>query len=167
MSRYAEGTTVEPETSRMEIEKTLRRYGADQFVSGWDSTRAVIGFTADARQVRFLLEMPRVEEMPKVDGRGSALTSDQRMKRLAAEERRRWRALALVVKAKLEVVESGIATFEQEFLAHIVMPDGRTVGEHVAPGVEQAYTNGLMPPLLALGAGDPDDDDMIDAEVVA
>jgi hypothetical protein len=36
----------------------------------------------------------------------------------------RWRALALAIKA----VESGIATFEEEFLAHIALPNGSTVG---------------------------------------
>lgn len=148
MSRYAEGTTVPPEKSRMEIEQTLRRYGADQFVSGYDSTRAVIGFRADGRQVRFILTMPSIDEIPKVDGRNSVLSPQQRMKKLHSEEMRRWRALALAVKAKLEVVESGIATFEEEFMAHIVMPDGRTVGEHVAPRIEQAYTEGQPLALL-------------------
>lgn len=154
MAGYAEGTTVPPERSRMEIEQILRRYGADQFVAGWDTTRAVLGFTADGRQVRFFLPMPSVEDMPHRDGNNHTLTSAQRMKRLEGEERRRWRALALAIKAKLEVVASGIAEFEDEFLAHIVMPDGRTVAEHVRPGIEDAYETGqVRMPLLALEAG--------------
>jgi hypothetical protein len=40
--------------------------------------------------------------------------------------RRRWRALALVIKAKLEAAEAGITEFEAAFLAHIVLPDGET-----------------------------------------
>jgi hypothetical protein len=96
--------------------------------------------------------MPSIEDMPTVDGRGTRLKPEQRMKKLQSEEMRRWRALALAVKAKLEVVESGIATFEEEFMAHIVMPDGRTVGEHVAPRIEEAYTSGQ--PLALLPGGD-------------
>ena len=64
--------------------------------------------------------------------------------------RQRWRALALVIKAKLEAVESGITTFEDEFLAHIVMPDGQTVATHIKPRIAEAYEGGrmlaLMPP---------------------
>lgn len=151
--RYAEGTTVAPEKSRMEIEQILRRYGADQFVSGWSTQNAVIGFTAHGRQVRFVLPMPSIDEIPTRNGNGATLKPQQRMDKLAGEERRRWRALALAIKAKLEAVESGIAEFEDEFLAHIVMPDGRTVGQHVRPGIEATYESGHMVPLLAIEAG--------------
>ena len=60
----------------------------------------------------------------------------------------RWRALALVIKAKLEAVECGIAEFEAEFLAYTLLPDGSTVYEQAAPMVERAYLDGRMPPLL-------------------
>ena len=59
-----------------------------------------------------------------------------------------WRALALVVKAKLEAVEANIATFEEEFMAHIVMPDGKTVAEHARPMIASAYKSGKIQPLL-------------------
>ena len=42
-------------------------------------------------------------------------------------KRSRWRALYLVVKAKLEAVSSGIVSMEDEFLAQTVMNDGETV----------------------------------------
>ena len=38
------------------------------------------------------------------------------------ERRRLWRALLLNIKAKLEAVESGISVFDEEFMAHIVLP---------------------------------------------
>jgi hypothetical protein len=64
--------------------------------------------------------------------------------------RRLWRALLLAIKAKLEVVESGLAIFEEEFLSNIVMPDGCTVGEHARPWIAEAYetgrVKGLLPP---------------------
>jgi len=70
--------------------------------------------------------------------------------------RQRWRALVLILKAKLEAVESEIADFETEFLGHIVLPNGQTVGDHMVPQVEQAYATGAMPaPLAALGPGAP------------
>jgi hypothetical protein len=64
--------------------------------------------------------------------------------------RQRWRALALVIKAKLEAVEAGITIFEEEFLAHIVLPDGRTAGEYMVPQIEESYRTKQMPPLLPM-----------------
>jgi hypothetical protein len=70
--------------------------------------------------------------------------------------RQRWRALALVIKAKLEAVESGITIFEDEFLAHIVLPDGSTAGDWMRPQIAKAYDKNKMPPPMTLalpGAG--------------
>jgi hypothetical protein len=61
------------------------------------------------------------------------------------EERTRWRSLLLVIKAKLEAVESSIATFEEEFMAQIVLPNQQTVGQWVLPEVARIYERGLMP----------------------
>jgi hypothetical protein len=47
--------------------------------------------------------------------------------------RQRWRALALAIKAKLEAVQCGITTLEEEFLAHIVINGGETIGEAMVP----------------------------------
>lgn len=38
------------------------------------------------------------------------------------------------------------------FMAHIVMPDGPTVGQHVSPGIEEAYRTGRVPLLLPAAA---------------
>ena len=62
--------------------------------------------------------------------------------------RQRWRALVLIVKAKLEAIEAGISTLEREFLADIIMPNNQTVGQWLAPQIEQVYLTGKMPPLL-------------------
>jgi hypothetical protein len=45
-------------------------------------------------------------------------------------------------------VENGVTTFEEEFLAHIVMPGDRTVAQYVIPQIEGAYASGRMPKLL-------------------
>lgn len=129
MTRYASKTQVPVTRSRAEIERTLTRYGADAFGYGWDGERQVVSFRAQGRYIRFAMA-----------------TSDT-----PQEERQRWRALLLVVKAKLEAVESGITTFEEEFLAHIVLPDNRTVGEWLEPQLEAAYNAGGMPRLLMPG----------------
>jgi hypothetical protein len=66
-------------------------------------------------------------------------------KAVAQEERTRWRSLLLVIKAKLEAIESGIASFEDEFLAHTLLPNQQTVAQHVGPLVAQIYETGKMP----------------------
>lgn len=57
MTRYAESTKVTAEASRGEIERTLRRYGADGFLYGWQDDKALVGFRMNGRQIRFLLAM--------------------------------------------------------------------------------------------------------------
>lgn len=149
---YAAGTTVRSEQSRAEIERTLTRYGATSFAYGWDTDRAMVGFAVAGRQVRFMLPMPDRAEFARTPKtrqlRSAAAQSD------AYEQavRQRWRALALVVKAKLEAVAAGIVTFDEEFLAHLVLPGGQTVGEAVAPQLVAALESGNVPALMPGGA---------------
>jgi len=155
MSRYAANTTVPVERSRAEIERILQRYGAEQFIYGWDQEAAVIGFVVrneggERRQVRFKLAMPDRNAREFTQHSRGRRTAEQAEKLWEQASRQRWRALALVVKAKLEAVESGIATFEDEFLAYIMLPEGQTVGEWMSPQLDEVYKDGLMPSTLRL-----------------
>lgn len=148
---YAEGTSVPVEKSRAEIEALLRKYGADQFASGWSGKDAKIQFRAHGRYVRFTLTLPSREEkrFTHQAQRGWEKRSDKSARDLYEKEiRRLWRALALVVKAKLESVDSKIETFEEAFMPHIIMPDGKTVAEHAGPMIEAAYQSGKVQALL-------------------
>lgn len=149
--RYAEQTSVPIERSKAEIEGMLIRYGADQFVSGWGEAEARIQFRANGRYIRFVLPIPKKDEerfATHVRYAWKRRTEAEALKAWEQELRRLWRALALVVKAKLEAVQSGIVGFEDEFMAHIVMPDGKTVAEHARPMFSQAYDTGKVAALL-------------------
>jgi hypothetical protein len=148
--KYASDTSVSVEKSRAEIERLVQKYGASRFMSGWDESRAVIGFQMCGRALRFTLELPdRQSKAFTTSHRGSrARTESQAYQSWEQACRQRWRALALVVKAKLEAVSSGITTFEHEFMAHMVMPDGKTFAEHAIPAINQALSNGRAPQLL-------------------
>lgn len=150
MVKYAENTSVSSSQSRAEIERTLVKYGAGGFMYGWQEDRALVGFTMNGKQIKFVLILPDKQdrEFTHTPSRGQRRTVDQQEAAFEQAVRQRWRALALVIKAKLEAVEAGITVFEDEFLAHIVLPDGRTAGEYMVPQIEQAYTTGRMPPLL-------------------
>ena len=44
-----------------------------------------------------------------------------------------------------------IVTFDQEFLAHLVASDGRTVGDTLAPDLDRALATGGLPALMPGG----------------
>ena len=149
---YAAETTVPAEKSRAEIERTLQRYGASQFMYGYNEHHSMIAFVVGGRQVRFILPMPDKND-PQFTMTPAGRKRRDADSMLAAYEkatRQRWRALALVIKAKLEAVESGITVFEDEFLAHLVLPDGTTAGEWLKPQIDRAYETGQMPKELPL-----------------
>ena len=145
MPQYAASTDVPADRSRAEIERTLQRYGADSFMYGWNVDDAVIAFRCNGRHVKFVVKMPDRDD-PKftMHSRGRR-SEDTAMRAWEQATRQRWRALALVIKAKLEAVESGISTFEAEFLANTMLPDGQTVGDWIEPQMQKAYADGVMP----------------------
>ncbi len=150
MSRYAADTSVSVERSKGEIEKTLTRYGADEFVSGWRDSEAVVGFKMGGRQVKFFLPLPKkdAEEFHFSEARRRARSPEAALKAWEQSCRQCWRALNLVIKAKLEAVDAEITTFDEEFLAHIVLPGGTTTGDFFIPQLEKAYETGKLPALL-------------------
>lgn len=147
MTRFAEKTQVASDRSRAEIERTLRRYGASGFMYGWHKTSAMVAFEMEERRVKFVLPMPDRNEFASTDT-GRRRKANQIEIAFEQAVRQRWRALALVIKAKLEAVETGITQFDEEFMAHIVLPNGKTVGEWMRPQIAQSYARGKMPPML-------------------
>ena len=151
MPTYANSTSVDSSRSRAEIERTLSRYGAESFMYGWDRGQAIVGFIANERQVKFVLPLPErgAREFTHTPSRGYRRSPAQQDEAYEQAVRQRWRALALVIKAKLEAVEAGIVTFEEEFAMHMVLPNGQTVGEWVVPQINQAYELNQMPALMS------------------
>lgn len=150
---YAAKTNVSAEKSKAEIESTLRRYGAEAFGYATKSQAAMVEFQVGGKRIRFVVPMPDPKaDRFRHDAAGRWRHPGARADRLAAQDhdqevRRRWRALALVIKAKLEAVATEITTLEQEFLAHIVLPGGQTVGHMMIPRIDEAYKTGQVPAL--------------------
>jgi hypothetical protein len=148
VTRYAEGTSVTIQSSQAELQLLLVRRGADQVVNGWDQTEgAAVTFRIRGRYVKLTIPKPDirilVERYPR--------TEESELE--AREERRMWRALILLVKAKLEAIDAGISSFDREFLADLLLPNGETLMSAAAPAIEAAYKNGTMPALLPAFAG--------------
>lgn len=163
---YAKDTGVSVAKSRAEIEDLIIKYGATAFVSGSmdrdGKTVAAITFVAHGRRVQFELELPDRAAFASFEVKANQWGHTRTVRRSPEQQakaweqacRQKWRALALVVKAKLEAVRTEITTFEDEFLAHIVVPgDGRTLGKIMRPALDAAYKSGKpLPPLLGAGS---------------
>lgn len=137
MSRYAERTTVSPSKTQGDIQKVLKRYEVDGTIMGHLDNRAYVEFAIKKRKrtVRIFITLP--------------VQSDFNTERqLEQAERQSWRALYLVVKAKLESVDSEIETFDEAFMPHIVMANGHTVGQEILPVFQKTIEAGEMPKLL-------------------
>lgn len=158
---YARSTSVSVDKSKTEIESTLRRFGASQFMYAWKDGAAIIEFVAQERRIRFLMKLPSKDEKEfthrTVYGRDKKNSPEMTDKLWEQACRQRWRALALLVKAKLAGVEAGITSFEEEFLSHIVVPTGpgqtATAAEWLLPQIVSAYKGGGLNQLPLLPSG--------------
>lgn len=150
MTRYAQNTDVSVDRSRAEIESILKRYGADSFLYGWQDNQALIMFKMHNRQIKFVLTMPDRNDF-RYTPEQNRERAEKKIQELYDQAcRQRWRALALVIKAKLEAVESGITTFDDEFMAATMLPNNQTVGQWMQPQIEATYQSGSMPKMLPL-----------------
>lgn len=155
MNGFAQKTDVPIEKTKAEIETVLRRYKADQFVSGWNETAAFVMFRCRDWYIRFQVKVPnRNDRKFTHTDKGKIRVIGQQEAEYEQATRSIWRRLLLCIRAKLESVQSGIETFEEAFLAHIVVPGGGTVGDWAATALPEARKSGKMPQgLLALTAG--------------
>jgi hypothetical protein len=151
MAKYAATTEVPADRSRAEIEATLTRFGATAFAYGWSADHSVaqVMFEMDGRRVKFSLTVPDRSDRQFTHDRAGRKRTETGMRNAYDQEMRRlWRSLLLLIKAKLEAVATGIVSAEEEFLSHIVLPTGETVGEWVGPQLKVIYGRGDMPALL-------------------
>ena len=137
---YAHDTRVPVDRSKQELDLLLQKHGASQRGMGVDDERGetVSYFTLDGRQILLRIPMPGRTEYRSQESFEQAC-------------RARWRAIVLITKAKLEHIAMGLSTVQDEFMANIRLPNGSTVAEAIAPGLEEMYANGRMPPLLGMG----------------
>lgn len=154
--RFAEDTDVPMERSLTEIERLLGNYGCNAFQRGWQDTEAgrteLLSFETRSRRIRFSVTIPPRETFRYTPN--SQRRTDKAIDVVYEQERRRlWRVLYLSIKAKLVAVDSGLLTFEDEFLAYTVLPDHSTVGEWAGPQLDRIIASGALPPLLPAAPG--------------
>jgi len=148
MSKYAENTSVPVGRSLSELKREINRFGATGFGYAEQGDRVQVIFECKGLRVRFDMQLPVRKDFNLTD------TGRERSWSVAEAEwekacRRIWRSLTAVVKAKLVAVDDGISTFEQEFLAFVVLPEGDTIGDRMVPEIRHVARTGELPPLLA------------------
>lgn len=150
--QYASGTSVDEGRSRQEIALELQRIGATRraFYDDEPERKAVIQFEREG--IRYRIELPLPD--PHADEYRYTPTGRwERTKRQQQEVyqqavRERWRALSAYIKALRVGWESGIIKIEVALLPNVVLPDGQTVADYVAPQVAESYRTGQMPALI-------------------
>lgn len=148
---YAKGTDVPVEKTEMEIKRLLIKHGATAIATGWQDNLAVVMFEMHNRRIRFSISTPPLSQFAvvKLNATSTRRRSPSEQKTaLEQAQREKWRTLFLLIKGKLEALESGATLFEQEFLSYTVLPNNQTVSEWLEPQLNEVYRSGKMPPML-------------------
>ncbi len=109
-----------------------------------DHEKAIIGFIFNGLHYKIAIEMPKRETFSQTPtGRARKNLAED----MAYEQacRSKWRALLLVIKAKLEAVEQGVSTIEREFAADLIMGDGKTLYSHLSKVLESGKLPKALP----------------------
>jgi len=147
LSDYAKNTMVSLESSRMELERLLRRAGASKAMIGWDSKQAYVAFVLNDIPIKQKVTMPPVEEFGKTD-QNRDRKKDAQFKAWDQACRQRMREFVQLIKAKLIAIHIGVRSIEQEFFADICLPSGQTIYEVQGLSLEEALAGKKLPALL-------------------
>ncbi|KKN40729.1 hypothetical protein LCGC14_0730370 [marine sediment metagenome] len=115
MAKYAKNTTVTISKSKTQIEDLITNWGIEEFFFARSSRGDGIGFKHEGKMYKFNVTMPD-------RGRMTERQYEQAI-------RQRWRIFYMSLKMKLEEIDGGGETFEDQFLSKMCLPDGSTVGD--------------------------------------
>lgn len=130
---YAKNTTISVEDSQADIQNLLRKHGATKF--GIDYNHNAVLFELNKRSIRINLPMP-VRDDYSITLAGQKRNDAQIDKMYDQAVKQKWRALLLIIRAKLEAIESGITTMEDQFLSYMLLPNGQLLGDYIKPQLE-------------------------------
>lgn len=158
MARYASQTTVSVAKTKADIEGLLTAHGCDQVATASGRAEAMIAFvipresgTSLGVRIRLPLPNPNLDEFRLTPASGKERSPEVARRLWEQACRAHWRALLLVLKAKLEAIAVGISTLEREFLPDVMMPSGMTVEQTFGEELGRALEAGNGPNLLPSG----------------
>lgn len=116
MANYAKYTKVSITKTKMDIQRLLKSWGIDEFFFGTSPRGDGIGFRYEGKIYKRNVTLPEK----------AWDTSNTRYEQL---KRQRWRILYMSLKMKLEEIDDGGISFEDQFLAMMCLPDGSSVAD--------------------------------------
>jgi hypothetical protein len=116
---------------RTEMERILTYHGATNIRFGREGEAGFVTFRFKDRTARVCLPLPE----KKTRGRDLENALDHWEAGCAVG----WELVQNALNSKLYLVRAGLASFEEEFLARLVMADGRNFSEHVSSLVEETF----------------------------
>lgn len=135
-------TTVRAEKSQMEISSELNRYSISNVQHTSTDTFFSIAFQAQIegadKPMMIRIDVPYDQSNDTEDRYG------WRNKRIL------YRALFYYIKALLIAWDSGMKTFAEIFMPHIVLPGGKTVSQDLLPRYALAIESGQLPEINLL-----------------
>jgi hypothetical protein len=163
---YGMQTKLSVSETREQLEKLLQKHGCDRFGYVTDTTTKLttVQFRCQSRTIRFVLSLPQPETFSTriVHGQVRNLPKAIIERRHEQALRARWRAIYCGIKAKIVLVEAGIESMEEAFLAAVVNEStGLTIADHLrrgdllpqlTAGAVREVEAELLPPARANGA---------------
>lgn len=117
-TNYVRGASITAAASQSEIQQMLMASGATGLRWHREDGKAAIAFRAGPRRFRMVLALPHT-----ADGLPPRVTAYATAKAHHDLARQRWRQLSLLIRAKLDAVDSDIAGFDEEFLGYVLDPE--------------------------------------------
>ncbi len=137
IKKFAEGTQVSVRDTKSHIEHELQKYGITEVLVGFAQGKAMVTFAFKQEEPKFERTIRLWFLAPEQGYTESDSAHDRELRRL-------WRCLFLTLKAKLESYHSGIESFDEAFLPHIVTPSG-TVGDQIIPKMQNLIAGEDVP----------------------
>lgn len=139
-------TTVRVENSQAELTRELAKYGI--FMVQHTQTDRVFS-------IAFQVEIEEIKRPITVRVDVPYQRSDDEEDRLGfREQRRKYRVLFFYVKGLLVAWDGGLKAFMDIFMAHVVLPGGRTVSQDLLPKYQMAIESGELSEVRLLSGGE-------------
>lgn len=119
---FGKFTTIPVAKSMEDLRGSLINFGARNFSPGNVEDKSFIAFDYDGYKVKIVFH---IEKYP-----GTKPTQVE-LRKYEQKRKCKWRELGLFVKVKIHSVVSGLETFPQAFMPHVVLTDGQLLGEKV------------------------------------
>lgn len=136
MSSLPYSSATSGDKAMAEIQKILQRFGCNKFgsMTDWDAGILLVQFEWNGKQVTFPANFKGyasayLKEKPYTS-RMRCTKAEHEAKALEIGSMAVYSILRDWIKAQVTAVETGLVSFDEVFLAHLMLPNGKRVIEH-------------------------------------